>query len=413
MKLLPLTLVCLALGAALGVALGHRDVGTVETSFAPPPRPGDEVAATDGAGPAKAARRLPQAAVDAATHDFGVMQRGSSRSHEFVFTNEGEAPLSLRVGRTSCKCTLGDVADQPLAPGESCPVRLEWVARTQPGAFRQTATVLTNDPRQPSVELTVEGRVAEVAGLEPKELLFGRLSTDERRTESVYLTSFLTQDEPLVATARMSDGTPDAELYDVRVESASADDLPIAGAKSGVRVSVTAGPGLPVGTVTAWVEVETNLTRADENGEPIPGADPISLQVPLLAVVEGDVSVHGAGWSKELGVLNLGSIRSAKGRESKLRLSFKGDGAAGARASVDSVEPEWLQVDLGEPREVRPGVVHQPMTVRVPPGRNAVVRSGPGEENGGQGEGDARVRLVTTHPSVAELDVRVRFVIAE
>lgn len=415
MKLLPLTIVCLAIGAALGVALGYRDVGKVETSLTPPSRPGDEAApsASVNAGPEKAASRWPQASVDAATYDFGVMQRGSTQSHEFVFKNTGDAPLTLRVGRTSCKCTLGDVANEPLQPGETCPVRLEWIARSMPGAFRQTATVETNDPRQPSVELTVEGMVAEVAGLEPKELLFGRMSADEQRTESVYLTSLIEQSDDLVATARMSAGTPDPGLFDVRVEPVAAEDLPVEGAKSGVRVSVTAGPGLPVGTVAAWVEVETNLMRSTDGGAPTSDADTVSLQVPLLATVEGDVSVHGAGWSKEIGVLNLGSVRAATGRESKLRLSFKGDQAAGARASVASLDPEWLEVELDEPREVRPGVVHQPMTVRIPPGQRATVRSGPGEENGGQGQGDARVRLTTTHPNVAELDVRVRFVIAE
>ena len=137
------------------------------------------------------------------------------------------------------------------------------------------------------------------------------------------------------------------------------------------------------------------------------------LQVPLLGRVEGDISVHGAGWSKEKNLLNLGNVPSAEGREAKLLLSFKGDHASDLRAEVATTDPEWLGVELGDPKRVRDSVYHQPLTISIPRGRSSEVRSGAGDENGGIGDGDARVRLSINHPTTSELDVKVRFVIAE
>ena len=138
------------------------------------------------------------------------------------------------------------------------------------------------------------------------------------------------------------------------------------------------------------------------------------LQVPVLGRVEGDITLHGSGWSKQLGLLNLGKVASSVGREAKLLVSFKGEHAAEGRVTgVESIDPEWLEVDLGEPEQVREGVTHQKLTVRVPKGQPSTIRSGASAENGGQGDGDALVRLRTNNPTTAELDVKVRFVIAE
>ncbi len=381
------------------------EVGEVVERFAPEPRPGEDfTAAPSGPG---GAIETPVATVDDEQHDFGVMQRGSTRTHDFIFTNTGKRPLSLRVGRTSCKCTLGEVADRPIPPGESSPVRLEWVAKSLPGDFSQIASVLTNDPRRPTIELKVTGLVTDNTSLKPREFLLGRVAADQTATASIYIASYEQDAPPLEVTASLDQNASSADRYEFEVEQVPADELPMDEAVSGVKVTVKAGPGLPIGNVAEWVNFQTNRKQPDGKGMQ-------SIQVPLMAVVEGDVTLHGAGWSKEKGLLNLGKIASREGDEAKLRLSFKGNHAAELRAAVDSVDPEWLEVELGEPKKIRDDVYHQPMTVRVPAGQPAMVRSGPGEENGGFGAGDARVRLaIENHPATNQLDIRVRFVIAE
>ncbi len=408
MKLFPIALVSLALGAGIGVALAYVEVGNVETSFAPPPRKG-ELASVATSGPFKI-ENGPVANVDQAIYDFGTMQRGVTKSHEFIFTNTGTEPLTLEVGRTTCKCTLGEVSEKPLEPSESTPVRLEWVAKSLPGEFRQEATILTNDPRRPTVNLSVVGMITETSGLTPEEFLLGRIAADQVSTASVFLTTYEKGDDPIVAEAVMDPKATMAERYEFDIEQVAAEELPLDRAVSGVKLTVKAGPGLPIGHVTEWVSVKTNLHDGVPKGDKLDGD---TLQVPLLAVVEGDISVRGAHWSKERDFLNFGSVASREGAEEKLFLSFKGDNAATTRAEVISTDPEWLEVELGEPKVIREGVAHQPMKVTIPPHRPAEVRSGAGAEGGGQGDGDARIRLKTNNPSTPELDVRVRFVIAQ
>ncbi|QDT69981.1 hypothetical protein MalM25_29250 [Planctomycetes bacterium MalM25] len=414
MKLFPLIAVSLVTGVALGSALAYFERGEVASGLLPPSR-GDQALALPDAGPAGSAGESvapvgPSVAVDNEIHDFGVMQRGSTRSHEFVFTNEGSAPLTLEVGSTTCKCTLGDVSTGPLGPGESTPVKLEWVAKSGAGEFRQRATVLTNDPRKPAIDLSVEGAIVETAGLMPQEFLLGRMKADETGTASVYLATYDPRPDapPLEATVSVSDTTPLADRYGFTVEQVAGEDVPLDRATSGVKITVEAGPGLPIGYVTEWVLVETNLDEEGATG----AEEGMTLQVPLLAQVEGDISIHGAGWSKERGLLNLGKVASQEGKSANFRISFKGEHASTSSAKLGSIDPEWLEVELGEPKRVRDGVYHQPLTLRIPPGRPPEVRSGTGAENGGVGDGDARLRLEIDHPTTSELDVKVRFVIA-
>ena len=116
MRLIPVILVAAIVGAGLGAAAAFVGQPTVEKRFAPPLLDASASAPTEesvqGAAPG-----LPKAEVDEVTHDFGTMQRGAMGSHEFTITNTGDAPLLLDVGPTSCKCTLGEVADGPLSPG--------------------------------------------------------------------------------------------------------------------------------------------------------------------------------------------------------------------------------------------------------------------------------------------------------
>src|SRR3954469_13838111 len=78
--------------------------------------------------------------VDGPNYNFGSMQRGTTKSHEFVIHNTGTAPLTIRNAGTTCKCTLSKVAEESIAPGGSTSVKLEWTAKVDHGPFQQTAT---------------------------------------------------------------------------------------------------------------------------------------------------------------------------------------------------------------------------------------------------------------------------------
>ena len=243
-------------GAGIGTALAYIEVGEVEENFAPPASVGAPLAdggtsslatgsqsiGSQSAGNGKTA--YPKVEAADPDYDFGTMQRGTTESHDFILTNRGEAPLTLEAGATSCKCTLSDVASEPLQPGASAPVRLEWVAKIPAGHFEQTATIHTNDPRRPRLELKVRGEVVETVGLEPREFLIGQMTTDDRRTATIHLAAY--GETPMEATARMADSVPHPELFDLSIESVPVEDLPLPGATTGVRIDLTVSPWLAV-----------------------------------------------------------------------------------------------------------------------------------------------------------------------
>ncbi len=140
MRAFPVAIASILLGAGLGVASAYRTVG--------PQQLGEEIAAIRGDAGSQSVD-YPKFVVDATTHNFETMQRGSSKEHAFKVTNEGARPLTVEVLNTTCKCTVGDVADAPIPPGGTVDVKLSWVAKAMPGSFRQTATLKTNDPRAP------------------------------------------------------------------------------------------------------------------------------------------------------------------------------------------------------------------------------------------------------------------------
>src|SRR5690606_9238279 len=82
---------------------------------------------------------LPLVESDELVYHFGTMQKGTTKSHVFKFTNRGLAPLELKAGPSSCKCTMVDLADakltegqsaadKPIPPGGTVGVKLKWTA---------------------------------------------------------------------------------------------------------------------------------------------------------------------------------------------------------------------------------------------------------------------------------------------
>ena len=412
MKILPLIVVSCLAGGGLGAALAYVSVG-------PEPPLIDVTGA--GADLPSNSTPLAKARIDEPEFDFGSMQRGTTNSHVFRVTNEGDAPLVLTPGETSCKCTSFTAGAGPIAPGGTGDVTLEWAAKVMPGPFRQTAKLGTNDPRLPQITLSVAGEVIDAVGLSPQDFSLGRIGADQSIESSVVFLSFDKEEMtvealPPGATA-IVDSTADGMLaervpaergpavgeslpYTVEVTPLATDELSDDRAKAGVRVTLTAGPGLPVGVINEWVTLKTNLPTAE------------SMLVPIFGRVEGDLSVRGFGWSADTGVLAMGIVDGAVGRKKKLIVSVKGDQATTANLAITTIDPPQLQASLGEPKQVRDGVVHVPLTVEAPAGTPPMVRLHTGRKpDGSYQHPEGIIRLTSSLESSPELIIRVRFAV--
>jgi hypothetical protein len=136
------TLACLAaLGLAAAVAQG--------------PTPASPPAASPPSGGSRAGGL---AMVPDPIWDAGIVGRGQVVRHDFEIRNTGGEVLYLREVRTACGCTVVSF-DEQIAPGGSGRVTAEVATEAFRGAISKDVTVLTSDPVNPMLTLTVRAQV--------------------------------------------------------------------------------------------------------------------------------------------------------------------------------------------------------------------------------------------------------------
>lgn len=94
-------------------------------------------------------------------HDFGtVKEKDGPVSCEFVFYNDGDAPLVITEATALCGCTRPEFTDKPVAPGKKGKVKVTYNPLGRPGHIDRTVTVRTNgNPKK--VTLKIVGFVGE------------------------------------------------------------------------------------------------------------------------------------------------------------------------------------------------------------------------------------------------------------
>jgi hypothetical protein len=341
--------------------------------------------------PSVAKGPAPRAEVPEVTHNFGHMRAHEAGEHEFVVKNTGDAPLTLKVVSTSCQCTLGMATDKPVLPKESTTVKMEWHAEGGPGRFVQTAKLLTNDPLKSEIILTIEGRISEGVLVDPETFHFDRISFGTEKSAEVSVLSYLED------TLQLEKGgfvpSDHSEFFDVRIEPLAKEDFPDGQAKAGARVTVTAKPGLPIGALANRLTLRTNVPDAE------------TVEIPLSGRVVGEIRVHGSDFEEERGILRLGNVKSSEGKISKLNVVVRGEDAGDVRLEVATVDPPELRVTIGESRAPNDTFASIPVEVAIPTGTPPMVRLGTAQGREG------RITLKTTHRSVHEISIGVRFTV--
>jgi hypothetical protein len=392
-----LTAASVALGLATGGVAGYWQYKspTPETTVSTPMeagattgKPYQPVTAASPKGP------HPAVHIEEPNYSFGTMEAGGKMSHEFVVHNRGDAPMTLKQGETTCKCTLSEVAGGEIPPGGSTTVKLEWRAESGPGPFRQSAAISTNDPTQPTITLTVDGEVTESVTINPHEVVFSNLQTTESSSATVKVYAFHADD--LTFTGHTFDSTDGPQQFEVSYQPLEKDQIEDKRAKSGMLITIRSKPGLPLGPVRQKITFNTNLEHSP------------TINVPLSGSVSSDISIIGPDWSMSNGVLRLGVVESRVGAERTLKLVTRGPHSKTIEFKVVSQTPAFLQVSLGERKEMATGAVSQtPITIKVPKGSPAANHSG--SEVGKAGV----IKLETNHPDVQEVRLQVQFVVED
>ena len=92
-------------------------------------------------------------------HDFGKINEGDGRvSTEFIFKNEGMAPLILSNVRASCGCTTPSWTKEPIEPGKTGTITVTYNPNGRPGRFQKTVTI-TSNASEPTKKVYIKGEV--------------------------------------------------------------------------------------------------------------------------------------------------------------------------------------------------------------------------------------------------------------
>jgi hypothetical protein len=360
---------------------------SVEEMPKEPVIPGPEISKT---GPWPAVE-LPQK-----EYKFGKMGVGESLSHDFVVKNTGEAPLKLEQGRTSCKCTLSNVKDNEIAPGSEAKVTLTWEPKAVEPAFRQTATILTNDPQNKTFEFSVTGEVIESVTISPAgEWMLGEISDAlpaENRVVSGQLYSRLTDSLKILSL------TSDNPKIVPEHEPMSEEELKEKSIKAGYKLKVKVEPGLPIGPIAARVIIKAEETLRKE------GAKPETKEYVFL--VRGNRTgplqiLQGPGvvWHPEVMAIDMQQFSAAEGHKSRLLVFVTGMGDKAFELTKVDTDAPFLKVELvRDAKFMAANKQRYDLYFEVPPGSPAVTKIR---------KDAARVMLHTNHPDAPELKFRV------
>jgi hypothetical protein len=114
------------------------------------------VAFLAGSGPAE---KMPKIKFKEEAWDFGKVKQDQSLSYEFVFKNEGDAPLVIQKVDTSCGCTAALVSDRKVEPGKEGKIKVNFNSQGYSGAVSKFIYVESNDPAEPRKELKISADI--------------------------------------------------------------------------------------------------------------------------------------------------------------------------------------------------------------------------------------------------------------
>jgi len=79
------------------------------------------------------------------SHDFGnIIQNSTTNQHTFTFTNTGTNPLIISNAKGSCGCTVPKWPKEPIPPGGTGTIEVEYNPGSQKGSQKKTVTVTAN-----------------------------------------------------------------------------------------------------------------------------------------------------------------------------------------------------------------------------------------------------------------------------
>jgi hypothetical protein len=128
------------------VALGMASCGDASSKVKTEETTTNTPAATAAAVTAEVvdAENAPVFVFNEEKHDFGSIESGSSPKTAFTFTNTGKSPLIITNAKGSCGCTVPVWPKEPIAPGATGEIQVQFNSGTKKGNQTKTVTLTAN-----------------------------------------------------------------------------------------------------------------------------------------------------------------------------------------------------------------------------------------------------------------------------
>jgi hypothetical protein len=105
---------------------------------------------------------------DKLVHDYGTVQKGADGNCEFKFKNTGKEPLILSDVKSTCGCTIPSWTREPILPGKSGTIKVNYTKMGNPGVISKQITV-TSNAKNPTVVLSIKGTVVDNSNIPEKQ----------------------------------------------------------------------------------------------------------------------------------------------------------------------------------------------------------------------------------------------------
>lgn len=395
------SLVALGLAFVVVVWMGRASQDpVVETRPAPNPADID-----DGRPKISETGPHPKAVCDDMEHDFGMMKHLDSGSHTFVVKNEGEAPLELKTGETTCQCTVGEVGDTIIPPGESTVVELKWTIKNPSSRFEHSAEVWTNDPENRMILLLISGFVGRDVIFKPEGgwnmgsiaaisegrfegMVFSQTRPDLELTD----VSVLESDDFGIEVVRMTEEEIKAKDAAGLFLDASVPGAPPPPPIVGYYVRVKLDKKIPIG------QFEHQMKFKIKVDDDLPEIEELMTLGGTRAGPFNFFALPGARWSSERLMFQAGAIKAAEGKKTGLIMLIRGGGEDFKITELSS-DLKWLKLEPG-PNEQVGNATRVKLNVIFPPDSPQMIRSH---------QNPAELVVKTSHPDAREIRIKLTF----
>ncbi len=339
----------------------------------------------------------PKAIVEQPEWDLGVIESPGEFKHSFIIRNEGNAPLLLSRGPSTCSCTVGKLPEKPIPPGGRAEVNVAFSNAAKKnelkaGPFSEGVTIRTNDPDRGNIFLKMSATVRRPLEIKPSPITLiinaAEDASAEKRSAAAFVYSQSWDHFDLAAVNKSREGMK------WRIDPATEEQLKQSQARSGYHVVVTLPPDMADGEFKEWLELSAK--PADAIGQPR------EMQLEIQGKIEGRLTIFGAKVDSNQ-VLRLGALNEGQSAKETLLMKVNDPRRSLSIKRIES-EPEFLRVQVFPLAGESANVGLYRIEVQIPGSARACDY---------MGAHAAVIRIKTDHPRLPEIDLKVSFAVVE